>query len=74
MSKGIDYSKWDKFGEGNSSDEEDDAVRGPPRVTRFDEPMSVTLGGGAGEHHGSRPSMPTITTTSSSSVRQQPGE
>jgi hypothetical protein len=43
MSKGIDYSKWDQLQD--SSDEEEGEGRGEPHVTRFDEPMSVTLGG-----------------------------
>ncbi len=42
----IDYSKWDRIGEGESSDEDEEQERrGPPRVTKFDAPMSVTIGG-----------------------------
>lgn len=49
MSKPIDYSKWDHIGD--SDDEVEQAQqaqqeRGPPRVTKFDAPMSVTIGGG----------------------------
>jgi hypothetical protein len=41
MSRGIDYSKWDKIVD--DSDEEDALVQ--PTVTKLDEPMSVTFGG-----------------------------
>lgn len=49
MSRPIDYSKWDRIGEGDSSDEgEEQEQRGMPQITKFDAPMSVTIGGGGG--------------------------
>lgn len=47
MSRGIDYSKWDKMD--FSDDEEDDQSsssyeHNTPRVTRLDEPSSITFG------------------------------
>jgi len=41
----IDYSKWDKLDVSSSDDDDEAAV---PRVTRLDEPGSVTFGGGSG--------------------------
>ncbi|EWM21996.1 CS-like domain protein [Nannochloropsis gaditana] len=42
-SRPIDYSKWDHLD--TSDDEDEEEKRGPPRVTHFNEPMSVTVGG-----------------------------
>ena len=41
----VDYSKWDHFGSDIESSEDEDERR--PRVTKFDEPMSVSLRDGA---------------------------
>lgn len=49
MSRPIDYSKWDRVGEDDSDsddEEQEQERRGPPRITKFDAPMSVTIGGG----------------------------
>lgn len=42
---GIDYSKWDHFGDDSAS--EDDDASPSPRVTRLDQPSRVTFGGGS---------------------------
>lgn len=54
MSRPIDYSKWDKIGadDDDSSGDEGEQQRGPPRVTKFDAPMSVTIGGSDGSEGG----------------------
>jgi len=74
----IDYSKWDHL-EASDDDEENDEEerRGLPRVTHFDEPMSVTLGGSqdGSTHPSASPSPPlssSSTFPSSSTLKAHP--
>lgn len=41
----LDYSKWDKIGDDDDDDSDEGRRRLRPRVTRLDEPSSVTFGG-----------------------------
>lgn len=59
MSRPIDYSKWDHIGDSSDEEQEEgqeqqqEQRRGPPQVTKYDAPMSVTIGDGGSNSSGS---------------------
>lgn len=67
MSKGIDYSKWDKMNFSDDEDSNDDEMEvstsSHPRVTRLDEPSRVTCAQDGSIHIQNGGEMNTATTT-----------